>query len=168
MAIQQYDRHPTTARGFTELSTENLKRADFSDRRLNLDTLKLALYYDLATDKDGDPAEQNRKERAGLNESACAAAKSLLSSLSMMAMMVHGQTLRGLKQLIEKRVDRGARLTIVLAGHPRLKNDLRRPSRRKPVPGPPCLSLKAIQVISAAISPGCWNNARLTSLPRTS
>ncbi len=44
---------------------------------------------------------------------------------------VHGQTLRGLKQLIEKTSRRGARLTIVLAGHPRLKNDLRRPSQEE-------------------------------------
>jgi type II secretory pathway predicted ATPase ExeA len=44
---------------------------------------------------------------------------------------VHGQTLRGLKQLIEKTGRRGARLTLVLAGHPRLKNDLRRPSREE-------------------------------------
>ena len=32
---------------------------------------------------------------------------------------VHGQTLRGLKQLIEKTGRRGARLTLVLVGHPR-------------------------------------------------
>jgi hypothetical protein len=29
MAIQQYDHHPTTARGFTETVNGNLKRADF-------------------------------------------------------------------------------------------------------------------------------------------
>jgi len=43
----------------------------------------------------------------------------------------HGQTLRGLKQLMEKTSRRGGRLTLVLAGHPRLKNDLRRPSREE-------------------------------------
>jgi type II secretory pathway predicted ATPase ExeA len=41
---------------------------------------------------------------------------------------VHGQTLRGLQQLIEQTGRRGSRLTLVLAGHPRLKNALRRPS----------------------------------------
>src|SRR5207245_10755164 len=44
---------------------------------------------------------------------------------------VHRPTLRGLKQLIEKTSRRGARLTIVLAGHPRLKNDLRRPCQEE-------------------------------------
>ena len=42
---------------------------------------------------------------------------------------LHGQTLRGLKQMIEKTGRRGSRLTLMLAGHPpRLTNDLRRPS----------------------------------------
>jgi hypothetical protein len=44
---------------------------------------------------------------------------------------LHGQTLRSLKQLIEKTRRRGTRLTIVLAGHPRLKNELRRPSQEE-------------------------------------
>jgi hypothetical protein len=44
---------------------------------------------------------------------------------------LHAQTLRGLKQMIEKTARRGVRLTIVLAGHPRLKNDLRRPTQEE-------------------------------------
>jgi hypothetical protein len=44
---------------------------------------------------------------------------------------VHGQTLRALKQMIEKTGRRGSRLTLVLAGHPRLRNDLRRPAREE-------------------------------------
>ena len=35
------------------------------------------------------------------------------------------------KQMIEKTARRRVRLTIVLAGHPRLKNDLRRPSQEE-------------------------------------
>jgi len=35
---------------------------------------------------------------------------------------------RGLKRLIEVVRDSGATLSVVLAGHPKLKNDLRRPS----------------------------------------
>jgi len=41
---------------------------------------------------------------------------------------LHGQTLRALKQMLEKTGRRGSRLTLVLAGHPRLKHDLRRPA----------------------------------------
>jgi hypothetical protein len=44
---------------------------------------------------------------------------------------LHAQTLRGLKQFIEKTSRRGTRLTVVLAGHPRLKNDLRQPAREE-------------------------------------
>src|SRR5262249_54325911 len=44
---------------------------------------------------------------------------------------LHGQTLRSLKQFIEKTRHRGSRLTVVLDGHPRLKNELRRPAREE-------------------------------------
>jgi hypothetical protein len=44
---------------------------------------------------------------------------------------LHGQTLRSPKQFIEKTSHRGSRLTVVLAGHPRLKHELRRPSREE-------------------------------------
>jgi hypothetical protein len=44
---------------------------------------------------------------------------------------LHGQTLRSLKQFIEQTSRRGSRLTVVLAGHPRLKHELRRPSREE-------------------------------------
>lgn len=100
----------------------------FDVPRVNLDTLKLALYYDLATDKDGDlPGKTEKSERAFM--------KVMRRCQKPIVLFVddghdvHGQTLRGLKQLIEKTSRRGARLTIVLVGHPRLKNDLRRPSQ---------------------------------------
>jgi type II secretory pathway predicted ATPase ExeA len=121
----------------------------FDVPRVNLDTLKLALYYDLATDKDGDlPSKTEKSERALM--------KVMRRCQKPIVLFVddghdlHGQTLRGLKQLIEKTSRRGAR------------------RRRKPAPGPPCLSLKASRGISVAISPGFWNNARLLWLPRTS
>jgi hypothetical protein len=44
---------------------------------------------------------------------------------------LHAQTLRYLKQFIEKTSRRGSRLTVVLAGQPRLKNELRRPAREE-------------------------------------
>lgn len=44
---------------------------------------------------------------------------------------LHAQPLRGLKQFIEKTSRRGVRLTVVLAGQPRLKNDLRRSAREE-------------------------------------
>ena len=40
---------------------------------------------------------------------------------------LHGNTLKALKRLIELVQDGGGQLSVVLIGHPRLKNDLRRP-----------------------------------------
>jgi type II secretory pathway predicted ATPase ExeA len=41
---------------------------------------------------------------------------------------LHPKTLTGLKRLMEVVGDGGGRLPIVLAGHPKLRNDLRRPT----------------------------------------
>lgn len=102
----------------------------FTVTRVTLDTLKLALYSDLATDKDGElPTKTEKSERALV--------RVMLRCQKPIVLFVddghdlHGHTLRGLKQMIEKTRRRGARLTIVLAGHPRLKNDLRRPAQEE-------------------------------------
>src|SRR6266498_1313941 len=102
----------------------------FDVPRVTLNTLKLALYYDLATDKDGDlTGKPEKSERALL--------KVMQRCQKPIALFIddghdlHGQTLRSLKQFIEKTSHRGSRLTVVLAGHPRLKHELRRPSREE-------------------------------------
>src|SRR5206468_1783145 len=41
---------------------------------------------------------------------------------------LHGNTLKALKRLTELVQDGGGQLSVVLIGHPRLKNDLRRPT----------------------------------------
>ena len=41
---------------------------------------------------------------------------------------LNGNTLTGLKRLMEVAEDGGGRLSVVLAGHPKLRNDLRRPT----------------------------------------
>ena len=41
---------------------------------------------------------------------------------------LHPKTLKGLKRLMEVIADGGGRLSVVLAGHPKLRNDLRRPN----------------------------------------
>jgi type II secretory pathway predicted ATPase ExeA len=102
----------------------------FDVPRVTLNTLKLALYYDLATDKDGDlTGKPEKSERAVL--------KVMRRCQKPIALFIddghdlHGQTLRSLKQFIEKTRRRGGRLMLVLAGHPRLKHELRRPSREE-------------------------------------
>jgi len=84
----------------------------FDVPRVNLDTLKLALYDDLATDKDGAlPSKTATSERAFMQvRRRCHKPLVLLVDAGH---DVHGQTLRGLKQLIAKTRRRGARLTIV-------------------------------------------------------
>src|SRR5215510_4020201 len=102
----------------------------FDVPRVTLSTLKLALYYDLATEKDGDlTGKPEKSERALL--------KVMQRRQKPIALFIddghdlHGQTLRSLKQFIEKTRHRGSRLTVVLAGHPRLKHELRRPAREE-------------------------------------
>jgi type II secretory pathway predicted ATPase ExeA len=102
----------------------------FAVPRVTLDTLKLALYYDLATEKDGDLPSKTEKSERALMRVMCRCQKPIVLFVDD-GHDLHGQTLRGLKQLIEKTSRRGARLTIVLAGHPRLKNDLRRPAQEE-------------------------------------
>ena len=102
----------------------------FDVPRVTLHTLKLALYYDLATDKDGDITGKPAKSERALMQVMQRCQKPICLFIDD-AHDVHGQTLRGLKQLIEKTGRRGSRLTLVLAGHPRLKNDLRRPAHEE-------------------------------------
>ena len=102
----------------------------FDVPRVNLSTLKLALYYDLATEKDGDlPTKAEKSERA-LMTVMRRCQKPIVLFVDD-GHDLHAQTLRGLKQFIEKTSRRGSRLTVVLAGQPRLKHDLRRPAREE-------------------------------------
>lgn len=84
----------------------------FDVPRVNLDTLKLALYDDLATDKDGDRPSKTAKSERAFMKVMRRCQKPLVVFVDD-GHDVHGQTLRGLKQLIEKTRRRGARLTIV-------------------------------------------------------
>jgi type II secretory pathway predicted ATPase ExeA len=102
----------------------------FTVQRVNLDTLKLALYYDLATEKDGDLTSKTEKSERALIRVMRRCQKPIVLFVDD-GHDLHAQTLRGLKQMIEKTGRRGVRLTIVLAGHSRLKNDLRRPSQEE-------------------------------------
>jgi type II secretory pathway predicted ATPase ExeA len=95
--------------------------------RVSLNTLKLALYYDLATEKDGDlPSKPEKSERVLIN---------LIQRCERPVVLfvddahdLNGNTVRGLKRIIERVRRRGGRLSVLLGGHPKLKNDLRRPT----------------------------------------
>ncbi|MGB5831468.1 MAG: AAA family ATPase [Thiohalocapsa sp.] len=93
--------------------------------RVGLNTLKLAMYYDLATEKDGDlPSKPEKSERVLIN---------LIQRCDRPVVLfvddahdLNGNTVRGLKRIIERVRRRGGRLSVLLGGHPKLKNDLRR------------------------------------------
>lgn len=86
-----------------------------------------ALFYDLTTEKDvklaTQPEQRERKLLALIQK--CRKPVALFVDE---AHDLHSKTLVGLKRLIELVRQNGGMLSVVLAGHPKLKNDLRRPT----------------------------------------
>jgi type II secretory pathway predicted ATPase ExeA len=95
--------------------------------RVNLGTLIMALFYDLATEKDVKiPTQAEKRERQLLD-----LIKRRHRPIALFvdeAHDLHGKTLTGLKRLMELIRNQGDLLAVILAGHPKLKNDLRRPA----------------------------------------
>jgi type II secretory pathway predicted ATPase ExeA len=95
--------------------------------RTTLPTLIAALFYDLSPDKDVKIPGQGEKRERELRDLIKKGKKPIALFVDE-AHDLHGTTLTGLKRLIEMIEDGEGRLSIVLAGHPKLKNDLRRPT----------------------------------------
>ena len=95
--------------------------------RVNLGTLIMALFYDLAIEKDFKIPSQPEKRERKLRDLIRKRAKPIALFIDE-AHDLHSKTLVGLKRLIEVVQDGGGTLSVVLAGHPKLKNDLRRPT----------------------------------------
>ncbi len=94
--------------------------------RVTLTTLMMALFFDLATDKDFKlPTQAERRERT-LLEMIRKSGKTVVLFVDE-AHDLCGKTLIELKRLIELVSNHGYRLSVVLAGHPKIKNELRRP-----------------------------------------
>jgi type II secretory pathway predicted ATPase ExeA len=94
--------------------------------RLKLNTLIIALFYDLATEKDFKMPTQPEKRERKLCELVRKCRKPVVLFIDE-AHDLHSKTLVGLKRLIEMIQDNESILSIVLAVHPKLKNDLRNP-----------------------------------------
>lgn len=95
--------------------------------KVGLGTLIAALYYDLSSDKKIKvPPRTEQRERV-LQDLMRRKHKPVVLLVDE-AHDLHGQTLTGLKRLMEIARAGKATLSIVLAGHPKLKNDLRRPA----------------------------------------
>lgn len=95
--------------------------------RATLATLIAALFYDLAAEKDIKISTQGEKRERELRELIKKGKKPVALFVDE-AHDLHSRTLTGLKRLIEVIEDSGGTLSVVLAGHPKLKNDLRRPT----------------------------------------
>jgi type II secretory pathway predicted ATPase ExeA len=95
--------------------------------RINLGTLMLALFYDLVTEKDFKVPTQPEKRERKLIE-VLAKRKKPVALFVDEAHDLHPKTLVGLKRLVELVQNNGGTLSVVLVGHPKLRNDLRRPA----------------------------------------
>jgi type II secretory pathway predicted ATPase ExeA len=94
--------------------------------KVNLLTLMTALFYDLSPDKvEKVPSISEKRERHLL--SLIKKARSPVALFVDDAHGLHTQTLVRLKRLVELVRNNGDRLSVILAGHPKLKNDLKRP-----------------------------------------
>ena len=95
--------------------------------RATLPNLIAALFYDLSPDKQVKIPSSGEKRERELRELFRKGKKPVALFVDE-AHDLHSSTLTGLKRLIELVEDGGGTLSIVLGGHPKLKNDLRRPT----------------------------------------
>ena len=95
--------------------------------RATLPSLIAALFYDLSSDKQVKIPSSGEKRERELRELFRKGKKPVALFVDE-AHDLHSSTLTGLKRLIEVVEDGGGSLSIVLGGHPKLKNDLRRPT----------------------------------------
>jgi len=94
---------------------------------IKLATLISALFYDLAQDKQVQIPKQGERRERELQE-LIKKGKRPVALFVDEAHDLNGHTLIGLKRLMEVVEDAGGRLSVILAGHPKLRNDLRRPT----------------------------------------
>lgn len=90
-------------------------------------TLITALYYDLAQDKLIQIPTQNERRDRELQELVKKGKRPVALFIDA-AHDLNGHTLIGVERLMELAELVGGRLSVILAGHPKLRNDLRRPT----------------------------------------
>lgn len=96
-------------------------------KRVNMGTLYTALFFDLAKEKNFKaPTQPERRERK-LLELVKKQEKPIALFIDE-AHDLHSLTLVSLKRLIELVHMSGGKLAVIIAGHPKLGNDLKRPS----------------------------------------
>lgn len=95
--------------------------------KVNLGVLMAALFWDLSTEKDAKPPTQPEQRERKLLALIQKCRKSVVLFVDE-AHDLHHSTLVKIKRLIELVRQNGCILSVILIGHPKLKNDLRRPS----------------------------------------
>jgi type II secretory pathway predicted ATPase ExeA len=103
------------------------KSLSVDKNRATLSTLISALFYDLSSEKVIKIPTQGEKRERELRDLIKKGRKPVALFVDE-AHDLHSSTLTGIKRLIEVVEDSGGTLSVVLAGHPKLKNDLRRPT----------------------------------------
>jgi type II secretory pathway predicted ATPase ExeA len=112
--------------------------------RVNLGTLIMALFYDLATEKDIKiPPQPEKRERQLLD--LISKRRKPIALFVDEAHDLHRKTLTELKRLMELVRQQGDLFAVVLAGHPKLKNLLRHPAMEEIGARATVLTLDGIQ-----------------------
>lgn len=94
--------------------------------KISVPLLLAALFYDLTPEKTVKISSQSERRERDLQELFRRAKKPVALFIDD-AHDLHPKTLTAMKRLIELVTEGGGQLSIVLVGHPKLKNDLRRP-----------------------------------------
>ena len=95
--------------------------------RVTLGTLIIALFCDLSTDKEPKIPKQGELRERELRNWVRKRKKPIVLMVDE-AHDLHHHTLTGLKRLIEMVADSDSKLSVLLAGHPKLRRDLRNPT----------------------------------------
>ncbi len=95
--------------------------------RTTVPTLISALFYDLSREKEPKIPIQGEKRERELQKLVARSGKPIALFVGE-AHDLHGKTLIGLKRLMEVIARGNGNLSVVLVGHPKLRNDLRRPT----------------------------------------
>ena len=117
--IQQQLREEKTVVVSRSLSTDK--------KRVNISTLYTALFFDLVKDKNFKIPNQAEQRERKLLELVKKQDKPIVLFIDE-AHDLASQTLISLKRLIELVYSSGSILTVIMAGHPKLSNDLSRPT----------------------------------------
>ena len=96
-------------------------------KRVNISTLYTALFFDLVKDKNFKIPNQAEQRERKLLELVKKQDKPIVLFIDE-AHDLASQTLISLKRLIELVYSIGSILTVIMAGHPKLSNDLSRPT----------------------------------------